>query len=191
MYYAAPMSTLTPDQAILILNASALPSLIADHPVTQRVITSIPPEKAHYRPDSIMRSAIDLAWHVVASEMRFLEAAASGGFDFTGGARPETIRTPNEVVDWYSERFAKNVDRLRGTSGDQLVKVIDFRGTLKFPAVIYLQIGLSHSIHHRGQLSMYLRPLGAKVPSMYGESFDAREAREKAHAASGSRLKSS
>jgi len=73
---------------------------------------------------------------------------------------------------------------LKETSGDQLVKVVDFRGILKFPAVIYLQIALSHSIHHRGQLSMYLRPMGAKVPSIYGESFDAREAREKAPAAS-------
>jgi uncharacterized damage-inducible protein DinB len=44
---------------------------------------------------------------------------------------------------------------------------------------------LNHSIHHRGQLSMYLRPIGAKVPSIYGESYDARDAREKAQAKSG------
>jgi len=37
---------------------------------------------------------------------------------------------------------------------------------------------LNHSIHHRGQLSMYLRPMGAKVPSIYGESYDARIERE-------------
>jgi uncharacterized damage-inducible protein DinB len=185
------MSTLTPDQAVVILNASSLPSLAAEHPVTKRVIASIPAEKGDYRPNDIMRSAIDLAWHIVASEMRFLEAVASGAFDFTGGTRPEPIRTPSDVVDWYSERFARNVDRLKRPSGDQLVKVIDFRGILQFPAVIYLQIGLSHSIHHRGQLSMYLRPMGAKVPSIYGESFDAREAREKAQAASKPPLSSS
>ena len=178
------MSTLTPDQAALILNVTALPSLKAEHGVTKSVIAAIPPDKADYRPDTIMRSAIDLAWHIAASELRFLEAVASGAFDFTGAARPETIRTPAEVIDWYSERFAKGIDRLKQTTGDDLVKIIDFRGILHFPAVIYLQIGLSHSIHHRGQLSMYLRPMGAKVPSIYGESFDAREAREKAQAAS-------
>ena len=37
-------------------------------------------------------------------------------------------------------------------------------------------IGLKHSIHHRGQLSMYLRPMGAKVPSIYGESYDSAQA---------------
>jgi uncharacterized damage-inducible protein DinB len=46
--------------------------------------------------------------------------------------------------------------------------------------VLFVQLGVSHSIHHRGQLSTYLRPMGAKVPSIYGESYDAREAREKA-----------
>jgi uncharacterized damage-inducible protein DinB len=174
------MSTLTPDQAQLILTATALPSLRAEHAVTKTVIAAIPAEKADYRPDGILRSAIDLAWHIVASEVRFLEAVASGAFDFSGGARPESIRTPADVVDWYSERFAKDVDRLKQATGDQLVKVIDFRGLFQWPAVLFVQLGLSHSIHHRGQLSTYLRPMGAKVPSIYGESYDAREAREKA-----------
>jgi uncharacterized damage-inducible protein DinB len=174
------MSTLTPDQAQLILTATALPSLRAEHAVTRTVIAAIPAEKADYRPDGILRSAIDLAWHIVASEVRFLEAVASGAFDFSGGARPESIRTPADVVDWYSERFAKDVDRLKQATGDELVKVIDFRGLFQWPAVLFVPLGVSHSIHHRGQLSTYLRPMGAKVPSIYGESYDAREAREKA-----------
>ncbi|MGA3241300.1 MAG: DinB family protein [Bryobacteraceae bacterium] len=36
----------------------------------------------------------------------------------------------------------------------------------------YLNIGLKHTVHHRGQLSSYLRPMGAKVPSIYGPSAD-------------------
>jgi hypothetical protein len=68
---------------------------------------------------------------------------------------------------------------LKQTSGDeQLLKIVDFRGLFQFPAVVYIQVGMNHSIHHRGQLSMYLRPMGAKVPSIYGESYDARLARE-------------
>ena len=50
----------------------------------------------------------------------------------------------------------------------------------QLPAVTYLNFVLHHSIHHRGQLSMYLRPMGAKVPSIYGESYDAAEARKAA-----------
>src|SRR6266850_505603 len=107
------MSTLTPDQARLILTATALPSLNAEHPVTKRVIAAIPAEKADYRADNIVRSAIDLAWHIVASESRFLEAVASGAFDFSGGPRPESISTPAAVIEWYSERFATDIDVLK------------------------------------------------------------------------------
>jgi uncharacterized damage-inducible protein DinB len=152
--------------------------------VTKRVIGAIPADKADFRPDQIVRSAIDLAWHIAASETRFLDAVASGAFDYSGGTRPESVRTPSDVVDWYSERFAKAVDRLKQMTGDQLTKVIDFRSLFQFPAVMFIQVGLHHTIHHRGQLSMYLRPMGAKVPSIYGESYDAREAREKAQSAS-------
>jgi uncharacterized damage-inducible protein DinB len=169
---------MTSEQATLILNSVGLPSLNAEHPVTQRVIAAIPPDKADYRPDDIVKSAIDLAWHIVTAEVRFLNAVAAGAFDLTPAPRPAAIRTADDVNQWYSERFAKAVDRLKQTSGDQLIKTIDFRGLFQFPAVIYVQIGLNHSIHHRGQLSMYLRPMGAKVPSIYGESYDARMARE-------------
>lgn len=181
------MRALTPDEATLILNTTGLPALKAEHRLTRSVIAAIPPDKVDYRPDTIVRSAIDLAWHIVAAEVRFLEAVAAGAFDFSGGARPESVRTPAEVIEWYSERFAKAVDRLTQVTGEDLVKPVDFRGMFQFPAVIYVQIGMNHSIHHRGQLSMYLRPMGAKVPSIYGESYDAREAREKAQASSSGR----
>jgi hypothetical protein len=41
-----------------------------------------------------------------------------------------------------------------------------------FPAVFYLGFLNNHSIHHRGELATYLRPMGSKVPSIYGGSFD-------------------
>jgi hypothetical protein len=90
------------------------------------------------------------------------------------------VRTPLDVNSWYSDRFGPVVDRLKRASGDDLLRIVDFRGIFKFPAFAYVQLGLHHSIHHRGQLSTYLRPMGAKVPSIYGESYDAREARERA-----------
>ena len=88
------------------------------------------------------------------------------------------------MVAWYAERFGPDIERLKAMSGEQLLKPIDFRGLFKMPALGYVQVAINHSIHHRGQLSMYLRPMGAKVPSIYGESYDARQARE-ARASSG------
>jgi len=169
---------MTPDHASAILTAVGLPSLHAEHPMTKKVIAAIPEDKVDYRPDSIARTAIDLAWHIVTSENRFLEAVSSGAFDLTPRPRPDTVRWPADVNTWYEERFATSVARLKSLSGDQLLKPIDFRGVFQFPAVTYIQLALNHSIHHRGQLTMYLRPMEAKVPSIYGESYDARMARE-------------
>ena len=66
-----------------------------------------------------------------------------------------------------------------GTNG---CKIVDFRGMMQQPAVVYLRLTMHHSVHHRGQLSMYLRPMGAQVPSIYGESYAASEARKAAQA---------
>jgi len=63
-----------------------------------------------------------------------------------------------------------------------LLKIVDFRGMFQQPAVTYLSFVMHHSVHHRGQLSMYLRPMGAKVPAIYGESYDSAEARKAAQA---------
>ena len=174
----------TPEQATFALQTIWLPAYASEHPITKGVISAIPADKADYRPDAVAKSGSDLAWHIVGAEIMFLEGVAAGMFTF-GGTRPEVVRTPTDVVTWYSDQFAAAVERLKAMTGEQLTTPIDFRGMFTRPAVTFLQSGLSHTIHHRGQLSVYLRQMGAKVPSIYGESFDAREARERAQKTSG------
>ena len=169
---------MTSEQATFVLKSVGLPALNAEHPVTRRVIGAIPPDKVDFRPDDIVKSAIDLAWHIVTAEVRFMNAVIAGAFDLTPLPRPADVRTANAVNAWYEAKFDEAFQRLKTVSGVQLIKAVDFRGIFQFPAVVYVQLGLNHSIHHRGQLSMYLRPMGAKVPSIYGESYDARQARE-------------
>lgn len=169
--------SITPEQAVLVLRSVSLPVLLNEHPLTKNVIAAIPAEKADYRPDSVGRSAFELAWHIASAEHRFLHAVVSGAFDYDS-TRPETVRTPADVVEWYGQRFSRDIEALKQVPGERLVEKIDFRGIFQLPAFVYVDIGIRHSIHHRGQLSMYLRPMGARVPSIYGESYDARAARE-------------
>ena len=70
---------MTPDQATIILENVGLPTANAEHPVTKRVIGAIPPNKVDYRPDDIVKSAIDLAWHIVTAEVRVLIHSPKGG----------------------------------------------------------------------------------------------------------------
>jgi uncharacterized damage-inducible protein DinB len=167
---------ITSDQAKFLLGMS-LPRLDIEHQTTKRVIEAVPLDKGDYRPDLVSKSALELAWHIVAAEQRFLSGICVGAFDFTPINRPDTIRNSAQIAAWFDESFAKNVAQLRQLTGEQLAKLIDFRGMFQFPGVMYLQLATNHTVHHRGQLSMYLRPTGAKVPSIYGESYDAAQAR--------------
>jgi uncharacterized damage-inducible protein DinB len=170
------MSQITPDQAKFLL-ATTVPTLKNEHQLTKRVIEAIPAQNSDYRPDPACKTALELAWHIVAAEKRFFNAVATGAFDFTPISRPENVRTPADIAAWSDTVFADGIPALEALSGEQLVKIIDFRGMFQLPAVSYLQFILNHTIHHRGQLSTYLRPMGGKVPSIYGESYDAAQTR--------------
>jgi uncharacterized damage-inducible protein DinB len=157
-----------------------LPTLKKEFATTKKVIEAIPQDKGDYRPEPVAKSALELAWHIVASEHRFLGGVASGVFDFTPNHRPEAVRTAADIAKWYEESFAKNLARIEAMTGAELAKEMDFRGMFQQPAVMFLTLSINHSVHHRGQLSVYLRPMGGKVPAIYGESYDSAEARKAA-----------
>jgi len=167
---------LTPDQAKFVLDR-AIPTLRTEHETTKRVIEAIPLDKGDYRPDAVSKSALELAWHIVAAEQRFLSGIPAGAFDFSPIKRPESITNSAGIAAWFDESFAANMQKLEGLGGETLARMVDFRGMFQMPAVAFLQLAMHHSVHHRGQLSVYLRPMGAKVPSIYGESYDVTQAR--------------
>ena len=167
---------ITPDQAKFLLGMT-LPRLEMEHQTTKRVIEAVPLDKGDYRPDPVSKTALELAWHIVTAEQRFLSGICIGAFDFSPINRPDSIRNSAQIAAWFDESFTRNLAQLRQLTGEQLARPIDFRGMFQFPGVMFLQLSSNHSIHHRGQLSMYLRPTGAKVPMIYGESYDTAQAR--------------
>jgi uncharacterized damage-inducible protein DinB len=172
------MPLIEPNQADFLLHGVYLPGLRNEYQLTKSVIEAIPLDKGDYRPDEISKSAMDLAWHIAAAEMRFLDALPAGEFDFSPRHRPDSVKNSKDLSGWYAANFEPRFEKLGKLSTEQLLKVVDFRGMFQLPVVMYLEFMLHHSVHHRGQLSMYLRPMGAKVPSIYGESYDAAEARK-------------
>ena len=176
------MKPLQPEQASFLLHSVALPMLKREHATTKQIIEAIPLDKGDYRPDPVSRTALELAWHIVAAEHRFLSAVADGAFDFTPNHRSDSVRNSADIAAWYAKSFEADFQRLSQLSPEQLAKIIDFRGMFELPAVLYLQTSQSHTIHHRGQLTVYIRPMGGSVPSIYGESYAAAEARKAAQA---------
>jgi uncharacterized damage-inducible protein DinB len=167
------MAGLTAEQAKVVSQVSLM-SVKNEHGTTRRVIAAIPENGGDYKPEPVAKTALELAWHIVASEHRFFQAVANGAFDFTPQPKPENLKNSGDMAKYYDELLSKDHDLLAGLSGEQLAKVIDFRGLVQMPAVAFLDMGLRHSVHHRGQLSTYLRPAGGKVPAIYGESYDSK-----------------
>jgi uncharacterized damage-inducible protein DinB len=168
--------SLQPEHA-LVLREASLRSIKAEQATTQRVIEAIPLDKGNFKLEEIGKSAIDLAWHIVSAEHRFLDCVVNGAFDFAPAPRPGDLDNSTAIAKWYAETSARDQARVAAASADDLVKIVDFRGIFKAPAITFLETGLHHSIHHRGQLSTYLRPMGGKVPSIYGESYDSARAK--------------
>jgi uncharacterized damage-inducible protein DinB len=169
---------MTSEQATF-LRQITLPVLDHEAKTTHTVLAAVPADKPDYRPDPNARSAFEMAWHIASAENMFLDAVVTGNFVF-GAPRPESIRTTADVASWYAERMAEQIKRIGNMSGDDLARPVDFRGLLQMPAVQFIELSMRHTSHHRGQLSTYLRPMGAKVPAIYGESYDTAQARKAA-----------
>jgi uncharacterized damage-inducible protein DinB len=175
------MTPITPENATFLLQYT-LPAVKNEHRTTRSIIEAIPQTNSDYRPDPYSKTAMELAWHIAAAEHRFYSGIVSGAFDFTPNHRPESVQTPAQIGQWYGDSFANNFDALSKLSGEQLAQTIDFRGLFQLPAVTYLNFSLNHAIHHRGQLSTYLRAMGGRVPAIYGESYDSAAAKKAAQA---------
>jgi uncharacterized damage-inducible protein DinB len=171
---------LTAEQAVFLLHDLYLGTLKMESSTTKKILEAVPADKGEYRPDPASRTAMELTRHIAAADNRFVETAINGVFDTNPAMIPENVKTPVEIAAWYEERYAKNIEALTKVSGEQLAKIVDFRGMFQWPAVKFLMFGLNHTIHHRGQLSSYLRCMGAKVPAIYGESYDSALAKKAA-----------
>ena len=137
----------------------------------KEVVAAVPADKPDYAPSEKCMPSLTLAWHIASSTVWFLNSVADGEFKMEDHPMPAEIKSGADVSAWYEKEFPKAVERVQALSGEQLAKQTQFA---IFPIAIVdgLTFGLSHAIHHRGQLSAYLRPMGSKVPSIYGPSAD-------------------
>ncbi len=163
---------MTPEEASVLAN-HLLSRMQHESQITARVIAALPDDKTSYRIHPQSRTALELAWHTVALEMWFLDSVFQGEFYAAAGSDvPDEIKTGADAAAWYSQQFEANFKKASKLSGDYLAQPMSFLRKFDYPGVIYLQMALSHTVHHRGQFAAYLRAMGAKVPAIYGGSLD-------------------
>ncbi len=137
-----------------------------------KVMKAVPPDRADYRPHPRSTSAGDLVW-LLASEMRdACELVDRGEVTYVprpAPGIPESIEAYERNAEEFGRRFAKLADDRWDAKARFMVD-----GKVAWETTLgdMLFGFLFDAMHHRGQLSTYLRPIGAKVPSIYGPSAD-------------------
>jgi uncharacterized damage-inducible protein DinB len=139
----------------------------------ERIFEAVPADKLEWRPEPKSRSAGDLMGHLIGHEQDLVELLESGEIH-------HRIRVPfrdvKHAVELYRQAHRAAEAKLRGLTDAVWEETGKFlvQGNVaaEGPRRDLGWMLLFDSIHHRGQLSTYLRPMGSKVPSMYGPSAD-------------------
>ena len=160
---------MTADQARSLLET--MTGVIEQEAVaTRKVVKAI--TNRDYKPDPKSRTAWELATHLATSDVWFADSILKGAFAWTGEPPiPNEMKDPNGVAKWHEQHLGDRLTKLRAMTPDQLLRGVDFFGR-QAPAVTWLTTMNNHSVHHRGYLAAYLRPMGSKVPAIYGMSAD-------------------
>jgi uncharacterized damage-inducible protein DinB len=162
---------MTPQQAKFLADIF-LPLVQKEYATTRRVLRAVPAAKDTYRPHPDSRSALELTWHIASSEIWFLDGFLSGKFEMDDDSMPGDIGNTEDIVALYEDGFETKFPKVAQLSPESWATEVPFFGIYNNPTALYLQFMLHHTIHHRGQLCAYLRQMGAKVPNIYGGSFD-------------------
>jgi uncharacterized damage-inducible protein DinB len=134
---------------------------------TRNVLARIP-EQSEYRPDPRSRTAQEIAWQIVCEEKMLIEALESGTAEWAPPPLPPTMK---EVLDAYERQSAELPRRWSELADERWSGTLEFFGSQR-PASPMAWSFLFDIVHHRGQITTYLRPMGSTVPQIYGPSAD-------------------
>jgi uncharacterized damage-inducible protein DinB len=145
----------------------------AELPKFVSVLKAIPQDRLDHRPDPKARTARDLAWVFAQEEAALATLLATGTVEWKEDPAPARI---DAIVAAYEKSAAAvdvQVQKLDAAGWDAKGKMLmGGAGVWEDTIGAFLWGFLLDAIHHRGQMSTYLRPMGGKVPAIYGPSAD-------------------
>lgn len=142
-----------------------------EHAVTVKVMNAYPADKLAWKPHERSMNARELMFRFMGEQM-VMKALPSGGFATPPDQPPIPEVSLQELIQMFGKDFEEVQSVLRSvTENDFNTKSTSFFGnTMKLSDACWLTV--KDQIHHRGQLSVYVRMAGGKVPSIYGPSAD-------------------
>ena len=145
---------------------------------TKKMLERVPFDKFNWKPHEKSKTLGELATHV--AEIPRWTSRILTSTDFTaGGYKPTEVKSTDDLVKLSETLVQKAIADLQAASDEDMMTLwsLKFGEHVVFtlPRVAAIRaMSISHMIHHRGQLSVYLRLLDIPVPGMYGPSADER-----------------
>jgi uncharacterized damage-inducible protein DinB len=167
----------TQEESMAISEALAA-ELKVEAATTRRLLERIPEDQFAWKPHEKSMTLERLSGHIAELPKLFAMVLTQDDMDFgTGNYQPFAPQSTDDLVTTFDKNVAEALNQLGGQSDDAYAKTWRMRNGEKvffeLPRMAALRsIGLNHLIHHRGQLSVYLRLLDVSLPSIYGPSAD-------------------
>lgn len=154
-----------------------LPEFDHEMTVTRKLLERVPDDKHDWKPHQKSMSLGQLAQHVATIPMWGAATLTQAEVDLGGDQQPPVLRTRAELLAAFDQHVKDTRAKLTGTSDVELMApwALKRNGQTIFSmpkAAVWRGFVISHLIHHRGQLSVYLRLNDVPVPSIYGPSAD-------------------
>jgi uncharacterized damage-inducible protein DinB len=147
---------------------------------TRRLLERVPGDKLDWKPHEKSFSLGQLAHHVARLSSWVTRTLQADFFDVGAPMpRPEPPRSTQELLDVFDETTAEMRQALAAADDALLMKPWEMRHGDRViqampKAAVIRTVGINHIIHHRGQLTVYLRLLNVPLPMIYGPSADER-----------------
>lgn len=159
--------------------AAAPPPMVAqmlqtfgmENKTTTKVLQALPADKLDFKPHERSWTARELAWHIASSQLGVAKVLAAASFEaYQQTPAPSTLE---EILAGHAKLHEEACQVISGLTQEHLARSIPLPNGHSMPVSGFLWGGMVfHQIHHRGQLSVYIRMMGGKVPSIYGPSGD-------------------
>ncbi|MGH9690841.1 MAG: DinB family protein [Candidatus Acidiferrales bacterium] len=154
-----------------------LPEFDQEVKSTRKLLECVPDGKFEFKPHEKSMTLGRLAAHVAEMPNYMIGTLSMDSLNFTGEEKPFAPATRQELLDAFDKTAAQAREMLAKTTDEDMAKIwsLSFKGQQIFAmprSAVLRSMVLSHLIHHRGQLGVYLRMNNVEFPGMYGPSAD-------------------
>jgi uncharacterized damage-inducible protein DinB len=161
-----------------MLSQSFILELKQEAASTKKILERVPEGQFNWKPHEKSMTLGRLTTHVAELPGFLNSILLMDDFDFAkGDYKASHATTPEELMKVFQQKIDEVVQTLQNTSDEKMQGSFTLRSgghvIATLPRMVAIRsMAMNHILHHRGQLSVYLRLLGIPVPGLYGPSAD-------------------